>query len=163
MLRKTVLRMMLAVVIVELSGLVKLAYADQLEAQLPASAVWTHSDVYEIKLVKDGATHECTMISKGDELLVTVEIREPAKEPMTIGDKPENIVINGKIHRFKMNKKDGSLSDLIWMVYGETDKAQRFTNRAKAGPGTKRMLEPFREVLAKLPSEMCQLLKTVLR
>jgi hypothetical protein len=82
---------------------------------------------------------------------------------MTKDDKPETIVVNGKIHRFKMNKKDGRLGDIVWMVYAETDKEQRFMNRVKSGPGTKRMLEPFKEVLAKLPTEICELLEKILR
>lgn len=154
---------MLVFVILELSGVVKLSYAHQQEKQLSASADWTHSDVYETKLVKDGETHLCTIVSKGDELLVTIEARKPIKESSTSGDKRENMVVSGSIHKFKMNKTDGSMSDLLWLVHGETDKGQRFTNRAKVGPGTKRMLEPFKEVLPKLPTELYQLLEKVLR
>lgn len=163
MLRRALLGMLLIMAIVELSAPVKLFHNRQDEEQVPASVVWIHSDVYEMNFLKDGVAHVCTVISKGDDLLVTIEIREPTKEPMTKGDKPETIVINGKIHRFKLNKKDGRMSEVVWMLYGETDKGLRFTNSVKSGPSTKRMLEPFKEVLAKLPTEICELLEKILR
>lgn len=163
MLRRPLLGMLLIMAIVELSGLVKISHGRQSEKQAPAAVGWTHSDVSETKFPKDGIAHVCTVISKGDDLLVTIEIMEPTKEPITLGDKPETIVINGKIHRFKMNRKDGRMSEVVWMVYGETDKGQRFTDGVKSGPSTKRMLEPFKEVLAKLPTEIRELLEKILR
>ena len=129
--RGPLLGMLLMTVIVESGGLGMLSYGRQSEKQVPASVGWTYSNVYETKFPKDGVAHVCTVISKGDDLLVTIEIMEPTKEPITLGDKPETIVINGKIHRFKMNRKDGRMSEVVWMVYGETDKGQRFTNSVR--------------------------------
>jgi hypothetical protein len=79
MLRKPLLGMLLIMAIVELSAPVKLSHNRQAEKQVPASVVWKHSDVYETNFLKDGVAHVCTVISRGDELLVTIEIREPTK------------------------------------------------------------------------------------
>lgn len=163
MLRRTFSRIMCLIVIVALSGLVMLCPAHQRENKLSASAVWTHSDGYETKLIKDGVTYACSMILKGDDVLVTIEVRTSINERATIGDTTQTLVLNGKIHKFKLNKKDGSLSDLVWMVYSETDNEQRFANRVKTGPATKLMLEPFKDVLGKLPSEIYQLFEKLLR
>jgi hypothetical protein len=88
-------------------------------------------------------------------------VRKPIKEGLGSNDKTEAMIVSGSIHKFKLNKSDGSMSDLIWLVYGETDKGQRYTNRAKVGPRTKTMLEPFKEVLPKLPPEIYRLLEKV--
>lgn len=161
MLRRTLHKTMLLFAILILSGLVKLSYPLQQDKPLPAPAVWTHSDVYETQLVKDGATYLCTIISKGNELLVTIEVRKPIKEGLGSNDKREDMIVSGSIHKFKLNKSDESISDPIWLVYGETDKRQRYTNRAKVGPRTKTMLEPFNDVLPKLPAEIYRLLEKV--
>jgi D-Tyr-tRNAtyr deacylase len=119
--------------------------------------------VYEIRVDRDGSTHNCTIISKGDELLITIEVRNPVNEKAIGEGKEGNIVVDGHIDRFKINKTDGIVVPLSWTVYGETDKGVRMGNSAKKGPSAKEMLEPFREVLRKLPSDIYPLLERVLK
>lgn len=138
-------------------------YAAQQTGQASAQSTWIHSDVYEIRVDKDGATHGCTIVSKGDELLVTIEVRNPVDEKTVSGGKEGKIVIDGHIHRFKIDKTDGNVVPLSWTVYGETDKGMRMANPAKKGPSARVMLEPFKEVLRKLPSDIDALLERVLK
>jgi hypothetical protein len=119
--------------------------------------------VYETKVEKDGATHGCTIVSKGDELLVTIEARNPVREKTVSAGEQGNIVIDGHVHKFKINKTDGNVVPLSWIVYGETDKGMRMANPAKKGPSARVMLEPFGEVLRKLPSDIYALLERVLK
>lgn len=141
----------------------KESLASQLSGQQPSQSTWIHSDVYEIRVEKDGATQNCTIVSKGDELLVTIEVRNPVNEKTASDGKEGNIVIDGHTHRFKINKTDGNVVPLSWTVYGETDKGMRMANPAKKGPSSKVMLEPFKEVLRKLPSDIYPLLEKVLK
>jgi hypothetical protein len=139
------------------------SYASEQSGQASSQSTWIHSDVYETRVDKDAGTHTCTIISKGDELLVTIEVRNPVNEKTFSGGKEGNIVIDGHIHRFKINKTDGNVVALSWTVYGETDKGGRTASAAKRGPSAKVMLEPFREVLRKLPSDIYPLLERVLK
>ena len=138
-------------------------YASRQGSQVSSQSSWIHSDVYEIRVNKNGATHDCTIVSKGDELLVTIEVRNPVNEKTVSGGKEGNIVIDGHVHRFKINKTDGIVVPLSWIVYGETDKGMRTANPAKKGPSARVMLEPFGEVLRKLPSDIYAQLERVLK
>jgi hypothetical protein len=139
------------------------SFASQQSGQASSQSTWIHSDLYETRVEEDGATHTCTIISKGDELLVTVEVRNPVREKTVSAGEEGNIVIDGHVHKFKINKTDGNIVPLSWTSYGETDKGMRMANASKRGPSAKAMLEPFREVLRKLPSDIYPLLERVLK
>ncbi|MGA9771914.1 MAG: hypothetical protein WBV94_22980 [Blastocatellia bacterium] len=156
-------QLILTLCLVILSSFHTFSYASQQSVQLPSQPTWIHWEVYEIKVDKDGTSHTCTITSKGDELLVTIKTRTPVIEKTASSDKENDIVVKGHRHDFKINKTDGNVVGLHRLNYGETGKGMTMGNVAKTGPPAKVMLEPFKEVLQKLPSDIYKLMEKVLK
>lgn len=156
-------RLILTLCLVTLSSFHTFSYASQQSVQLPSQPTWAHWEVYEIKVDKDGTLHTCTITSKGDELLVTIKTRTPVIEKTASSDKQEDIVVKGLRLEFKINKTYGDVVELHRLIYGETGKGIQMANVAKTGPPAKVMLEPFMEVLQKLPLDIYKLMEKVLK
>lgn len=160
---KFISRLIVALCLVTLIPFHTFSYASQQSTQLSSQPGWTHWEVYEIKVDKDGVTHTCTITSKGDELLVSIKTRTPVIEKSASRDQGEAVVVKEHKHDFKINKSDGKVVEISRVNYLETSKGMRTGSPAKTGPSAKVMLEPFKEVLEKLPTEIYELMEKVLK
>lgn len=158
---KSISHLIVTLCLLTLSPFDASSYTSQ-SGQPSSQPTWVHWDVYEIKVDKDGATHTCTITSKGGELLVSIKIRTPVVEKSASRDQGDAVVAKEHKHDFRIDKTDGKVVELSRMNYLETGKGMRSGGPAKTGPTAKVMLGPFKELLQKLPSEIYELMERFL-